>query len=202
MIEEIRGDLESLARIVFRIIRVGVVVSTYPERGTVRVRFLDQDGEVSYEMRVLVRKTHRDRDYWMPDVGEQVLCAFLPYGREQGFVLGAFYSSADPVSVADQEVRRVEFANGAYVEHDRRTGNVRVETPGEVEVRAKGTVRIVSATQVVIMAPNVVIKAEGGATTATMEGNFTLMGNLEVIGNIHATGTIIDEGGNTNHHSH
>ncbi|HFC97923.1 MAG TPA: phage baseplate assembly protein V [Thermosulfurimonas dismutans] len=202
MIEEIRGDLESLARIVFRIIRVGVVVATYPERGTVRVRFLDQDGEVSYEMRVLVRKTHRDRDYWMPDVGEQVLCAFLPYGREQGFVLGAFYSSADPVSVADQEVRRVEFANGAYVEHDRRTGNVRVETPGEVEVRAKGTVRIVSATQVVIMAPNVVIKAEGGATTATMEGNFTLMGNLEVIGNIHATGTIIDEGGNTNHHSH
>lgn len=201
MIEETRGDLEALERIVSRMIRVGVV-ATYPERGTVRVRFPDQDSEVSYEMRVLTRKTHRDRDYWMPDVGEQVLCAFLPYGREQGFVLGAFYSSADPVPVADQEVRRVEFANGAYVEHDRRTGNVRVETPGEVEVRAKGTVRIVSATQVVIMAPNVVIKAEGGSTTATMEGNFTLTGNLEVNGNIHATGTIIDEGGNTNHHSH
>lgn len=30
----------------------------------------------------------------------------------------------------------------------------------------------------------------------------TLNGNLEVNGNIHATGTIIDDAGNTNHHSH
>lgn len=30
----------------------------------------------------------------------------------------------------------------------------------------------------------------------------TLNGNLEVNGNIHATGTIIDDGGNTPHHTH
>ena len=33
-------------------------------------------------------------------------------------------------------------------------------------------------------------------------GNVTVTGNIEVSGNIHATGTIIDDGGNTNHHSH
>jgi len=202
MIERLEERVSTLESVVSRIIRVGLVTQTFPERGTVRVRLADQDGEVSYELPVIVRKSQRDKDYWMPDVGEHVTCIFLPYGPEQGFVVGAFYSKADPVPVADQEVKRIEFANGAYAEHDRRTGNIRVETPGEVEVRAKGTVRIVSATQVVIMAPNVVIKAEGGATTATMEGNLTLTGNLEVIGNIHATGTIIDEGGNTNHHSH
>lgn len=33
-------------------------------------------------------------------------------------------------------------------------------------------------------------------------GPVTIIGNLEVDGNIHATGTIIDDAGNTNHHSH
>ncbi|NLS02327.1 hypothetical protein HGP14_02945 [Rhizobium sp. P32RR-XVIII] len=48
-----------------------------------------------------------------------------------------------------------------------------------------------------------------GSRTITMNGgewqlagNVTITGNLEVVGNIHATGTIIDELGNTNHHSH
>ncbi|MFD1328300.1 phage baseplate assembly protein domain-containing protein [Mycoplana ramosa] len=35
-----------------------------------------------------------------------------------------------------------------------------------------------------------------------ISGNVTISGNLEVDGNIHATGSIIDDGGNTNHHSH
>ncbi|OWV94273.1 hypothetical protein ATY81_12540 [Rhizobium sp. R72] len=33
-------------------------------------------------------------------------------------------------------------------------------------------------------------------------GNVTITGNLEVAGNIHATGSIIDDGGNTPHHTH
>ncbi|MBP2560855.1 phage gp45-like [Neorhizobium galegae] len=40
------------------------------------------------------------------------------------------------------------------------------------------------------------------AGTWTLTGNATINGDLEVNGNIHATGSIIDEGGNTNHHSH
>ena len=202
MIERLEERVLTLESMVLRMIRVGVVTQTFPERGTVRVRLPDQDGEVSYELPVIVRKSHRDRDYWMPDVGEHVTCIFLPYGPEQGFVVGAFYSAADPVPVAEQEVRRVEFANGTRVEHDRRTGNIRVETPGEVEVRTEGEVRIVSATRVVIQTPNMVIKGKTGATNAVMEADFTLVGNLEVEGNIHATGSIIDEDGNTNHHSH
>lgn len=36
----------------------------------------------------------------------------------------------------------------------------------------------------------------------TVNGTFNITGNVEVDGNIHATGTIIDEAGNTNHHTH
>lgn len=40
------------------------------------------------------------------------------------------------------------------------------------------------------------------AGTWTLNGNFKLNGDLEVDGNIHATGSIIDDGGNTPHHTH
>jgi phage gp45-like len=36
----------------------------------------------------------------------------------------------------------------------------------------------------------------------TITGNVTITGAVEVEGNIHASGTIIDELGNTNHHTH
>jgi len=40
------------------------------------------------------------------------------------------------------------------------------------------------------------------AQTVIIEGNVNIVGNVDVSGNIHATGSIIDEGGNTPHHSH
>lgn len=44
------------------------------------------------------------------------------------------------------------------------------------------------------------ITMTGGAWQIT--GNVTITGNLEVDGNIHATGSIVDDGGNTPHHTH
>lgn len=48
---------------------------------------------------------------------------------------------------------------------------------------------------------------KGNVVTLTASGwafnmNVTIYGNLEVAGSIHATGSIIDDGGNTNHHGH
>jgi phage baseplate assembly protein gpV len=54
-----------------------------------------------------------------------------------------------------------------------------------------------------------VTQGEDGFITITCDGPITITapeisvaGNLNVNGNIYATGTIIDDGGNTNHHSH
>ena len=112
--EYVRSVMEST-------IRVGVVSSTNPGSGTVRVELPDDDSLVSFDLRVLVRKTHRDQDYWMPDVGDQVLCLFLPFGLEQGFVLGAFYSRPDAVPVSSQDKRHVLFEDGTWLEYDRKS---------------------------------------------------------------------------------
>jgi len=79
------------------------------------------------------------------------------------------------------------------------TGNLIADAGGNLSAKAKGKVDVDA----------------GGTLTATAKGNATLKApvitldgevictkNVAVIGNVAATGTIIDTGGNTNHHSH
>lgn len=71
-----------------KIIRVGKVSSTNPAAMTVRVTFPDEAGLVSDDLHVLCQGSKSDKDYWMPDVGEQVVCIFLPNGRNTGIASG------------------------------------------------------------------------------------------------------------------
>jgi len=157
------------------LIRVGVVTSINPEKGTVRVHLAGVDEEVSYELPVIFPKTHKDKAYFMPDIGEHVVCIFSGQGLEQGFVLGAIYSEADTTPVSNKDKFLIRFEDGTEIEYDRRAHKLRAIVNGTVEISAS----------------NIVI-----------QGPVNIIGNLEVQGNIHATGAIIDEGGNTNHHSH
>ncbi len=104
-------------------VRVGIVSSVNEKNGTVRVEFGDADAKgqplVSDELAVLFHKTLLDKFYCMPDVGEHVLCLFLPFGLRQGFVLGAIYSQADGVPKADKDVLHVRMKDGSWFEYHR-----------------------------------------------------------------------------------
>jgi len=82
-----------------RLIFVGTVSSQDPASGTVRVVREDKDDKVTNDLFVLQRGTASTKDYWLPAVGDQVLCMQLPNysgkGVGDGFVLGAFYSELD-----------------------------------------------------------------------------------------------------------
>lgn len=134
--------IEEFAR---RLFRTGIVESVYPETGKVRVTFEDQgsEGVRSWEFQVLQRKTLKDKDYWMPDVGEHVVCLQLPYGPSEGFIVGSFYSTEDTPPVRTQSKRHISFADGSWVEHDTATHSMRVKSVGNVtlESSVKVTVR-------------------------------------------------------------
>jgi len=126
---------------------VGKVCSIDPEHCTVRVIFEDRN-LVSYDLPVLVRQTKINKDFYMPDIGEHVVCVFLDNGSEQGFVLGAFYSKQDRVSsLTNGDKRRTDFGDGTWVEYDRNTG--------ACTVHAKGAILIESESHVMIKAPRV-----------------------------------------------
>ena len=143
-LDDIHSRLDDLESTLGHVIRVGVVTSTEPSAGTVRVQFQDADGMISYPLPVLQRKTLKDKDYHMPDVGEHVTCVCLGNGLEQGVCLGAIYSKADVPPVADQDKRHMEFEDGSWLQYDRKLHRLSGEiVSGEVVLKVGKGVQLI-----------------------------------------------------------
>lgn len=129
-----------------RLIRVGTVSSVNAAAGTVRVAFAAQDDMVTYELPVITRGSKNNKDYWLPDVDEQVLCLFLPNtsgrGVCDGFVLGTFYSSVDAPVENSGDVHAVKYGDGTIIKHDRNTGKLTINATGDIDIIAGGKITI------------------------------------------------------------
>src|SRR5699024_6698035 len=95
--------MKALAEKMDSILRVVIIPSIDPVAGTAHVAYKDRSNLLSYDLPVLTKNTVDNKDYWMPDINEQVLCIFLPIGLEAGFIIGGFYSKnvKPPASTED-----------------------------------------------------------------------------------------------------
>jgi phage baseplate assembly protein gpV len=98
--------------------RVGLVKEQDVLHGKVRVVFPDYDQVISYWLPILFAKTQNDKQYWIPDLGEQVVC-LMDLRDEAGAVLGAIYSTADTTPVHSADKWHLRFKDGAFTEYDR-----------------------------------------------------------------------------------
>lgn len=193
-------------------LRFGFVTALDAAGCRVRVQFPDLDGLESYWLPVLRPKTHQDKHYWMPDVGEHVACLLDGCG-EEGVVLGAVFGDRDPAQGGGPEVFEIRFGNGDVLRHDRGAGSWFVQCAGPVTVEAGGPV-VVKAPSVTLDTPQTTctgnltvqkalsVQGGGGGTSTTITGNVQVQGSVSVNGNVDASGSIMDAGGNSNHHSH
>lgn len=192
---------ESIMDLLAQSIRLGTVTARDAATLRVQVRCADTVTAplVTDWLPVLVPRASGDCQYDLPDVGDRVLCLFLPHGREAGFVLGSLYSGSVP-PVTDGEKWHRAFRDGTVLEYDRAAhkltatvkgdvnltadgnltanvkGNVTVTADGALEADAKGAVSISSAAQLSLTAPamNLGGSGDGGATSAAMRGTFRL----------------------------
>jgi phage baseplate assembly protein gpV len=98
--------------------RVGIVQAQDPAHAKVRVVFPDYDEMISWWLPVVFAKTQNDKAYWIPDIGEQVVC-LMDLRDEAGAVLGAIYSSADVPPVNNADKFHLGFKDGAHFDYDR-----------------------------------------------------------------------------------
>ncbi|MDR7865168.1 MAG: phage baseplate assembly protein V [Sporomusaceae bacterium] len=125
----------------FKFVRYGVVSGVAADR--VRVAFEDEDGLVSDWLPVIVPNTKGNKDIKPMDVGEDVVCVFLPNGVSSGFCLGAFYRQGNPPPHADVNVRSVRFSDGTIVSYDRETHVLDIKCgTGTVNIVAGGNVNV------------------------------------------------------------
>ena len=127
-------DIERIAR---GMVRKGTVCSTNPADMTVRVRYDEKDGTESPELSVLCQGAGGNKHYWLPDVGDQVLCIFEANDKNfsSGWVLGTFFTKGHPPQVSSQEIRRLDFCDGSFVEFDRASGNLTIECTGNITIK-------------------------------------------------------------------
>ena len=171
----------------------------------VRVTLPECDNLKSNWLAVLQRNSQDNKDYWLPDMGEQVE-VLLDNNGEDGVVLGAVYSTVDTAPVASRDKRYVQFSDGAAFEYDRSTHQLTIN--GGIEkivievidstrltspnVEIKDTVDI-KATDVSIDATKVDVKAAAvtvDAPMSTFTGNVTVMKKLTWLGGMAGSGGI------------
>lgn len=119
--------------------RVGIVQHLFPKECAVQVSFPDiDDGSfVTYNLPVLQQGAgKRWSVYWMPAIGDQVLCVFLPHSPETGFVVGGFWAPVDEIPTEKEGDRRIVADNGDYCEYLAVSRTFRVQA-GETYVEVK-----------------------------------------------------------------
>lgn len=187
----------------------GIVAEARP--GFARVRFDDLDGLTTAWLRVIHPKTLEDKVVWTLDVGEQVSCLLDEY-MENGCILGAGYSDADAPPVESMDKFRIQFKDGGSFEYDRSSGAMNIVCKGVANLTADGPATV-KAASITLDTPQTtctgaltvdgMLTYKGGMSGSGGSGSAaSIQGNVQVQGNIDASGTIMDGGGNSNHHSH
>lgn len=197
---------QQICDLLAQMFRVGFVVGRQPERMRVMVEFRDTTTArlVSDWLPVLTPLACGDEEYDLPDEGDQVLCVFLAFGLEQGFVLGAMYGKGEPPVVSGDKWHR-RFRDGTVLEYDRAAhrlfadvkgdveaavtgnvtaavqGNINVTVKGGMTASAQGAASVSSAAGIALNAPAISMgSGGGGGTEATVTGNTRQRGSITV----------------------
>ena len=181
-------------------IKFGTVSASKP--GFARVRLPDADNMRTMWLPIAYPKTQNDQACWTYDNGEQV-AVLMDCRGEDGVILGAVYSEADPPPTDNPDKFIVRFKDGALLEYDRSSGVLTVAGVQRVEVDAKIEIVLKAASKVTVDAPDAeftgnltvgkVLSANGGLTAKAGAGGgaaVTIAGNARVNGSLSASGSI------------
>lgn len=201
-------DNENVQEALNRLIKIGEVSSVDYAAGTARVAFDDDDSVVSFDLQVLHRNTIANKDYAMPDIGEDVICLFLPSGTE-GFILGSVYAGEITPPETSGAKRTVEFSDGTRISYDRETNQLNVQI-GETAISAnKESVTINTPASVDVKGAESVnvntdgaVNVNGAAIVKITSPTITLEGNVTINGAVTVTGDVVSGGKSYLGHTH
>ncbi|KAA8750090.1 phage baseplate assembly protein V [Paenibacillus sp. UASWS1643] len=162
-------------------IRVGECDYSDQENNMVTVTFADREDAVS-ELMECVRPGGFGVTNNFPQVGDTVVCLFLPNGKSTGVCLGVLPDDDLP---GEEGQQGTYFEDGSYVYYDQEAGKLMVKAMGGAELESPESV-LVKAKSVTAEAENVILKA----TTVALEGTTSIKGNVSIDGNLSVTGTV------------
>ncbi|MGG6032120.1 phage baseplate assembly protein V [Salmonella enterica] len=185
------------------IFATGTVSAIDPVNVRARVRLPDHDNLRTWWLDIMQNNTYKNKDYCMPDVGEQVKVLMTPDGVE-GVILGAVYSGKDTPVISDPDRRRTDFADGTFVEYDRKNNamaiggaikTLTITTHSDITLQTDTQVTVIAQNSATVKTQDATIDAGNSATVKTQKatinspeteitGNTTIKKDLLVEGSI------------------
>lgn len=172
-LDNLLGGQDQLAALIANLIRVGEVTNINPGAVTARVRFTDRENTESYDLHIVTKGSLKDKHYHVYDIGEDVLCLFLPSGVEAGFIIGAYYPAPVERPAASEDITVTKFGDGTIIQYDRGANNLLVDASA-----SSGTVNVICSTATIEASDSVTIDTP--ETTCT--GNLTVSKSLTMGG--------------------
>ena len=121
------------------IIREGIISEVYPARHSARVTFEDKSDVVSAELPILSPVAFKNKCSCLPDIGEDVICIFMQNDEESGagFIIGSRFNDVVTPPANSQEITRLDFSDGTFIQYDREKSELRIECKGNVIINGK-----------------------------------------------------------------
>ncbi|QDH18411.1 phage baseplate assembly protein V [Wolbachia endosymbiont of Carposina sasakii] len=125
--------ISELNRKLANIIRIGLVKEVDYEKAKVRVKI----GEFLTDwLPWITSKAGKDRDWFPPDIDEQVMI-FSPLGElSLGVVLGGIYQEKYPAPENKKEINSIKFQDGTKFTYDKGKHHLEIEVVDKITLKA------------------------------------------------------------------
>jgi len=116
----------------------GIVLENDDANARSRVRFADEDDTVSRWLYWNMPAAGASKVYMGPDVNSQVNC-LVDHNGEDGCILGACYSKADPTPTSNGKLIKAKIEGGLDIEVDKASGSMTIKLPTKFVLDVGGT---------------------------------------------------------------
>lgn len=180
-------------------LQFGIVAAVDDVKHNIKVKIPSLENMETDWLHMITAAAGSNQFYSLPDPGELVACLLDARG-EGGVVLGSIYNDADKTPTGNRNIWMKKFSNGTVISHDRSTGDVVINTPGNIMATAAGTATI-DAPETIVTG-NLLVKGSltylGGMSGSGVSGAAaTIKGSIQVEG-----GDVVADGVSLKTHTH
>jgi len=166
-------NLADLYRRIENLFRFGPVTEADYSAARVRVELGDI---ITDWLPWVTRRAGGDKDWWAPEVGEQVLVLAPSGDPAQAFVLPAAYQDTRPAPSNNPDIHRTEYADGCSVQYNRaaQVMDINIPSDGEINITAVGGVNITATDGNVVVNGDVIadgVSLKGHVHTGVVPGD-------------------------------
>jgi len=113
----------------------GLVEKVDPAKARAKVKFADEDGNISFWLNINGSGSGKNKSYNMPDIGSQVNC-LIDWDGEDGTVLGSPFSEADKPPTSNGDTVHLKSESGTDIIFNKKTGDIDIKGANIVKIQA------------------------------------------------------------------